>query len=392
MMPGLLYKKKLQRTTLKSLAYVFVLLLFCEYFIYYFVLFKCNYPELKVGDENSEYRPLKVMFLADTHLLGSRNGHPWDKLRREWQMYRAFQTAQFYFKPELVIFLGDLFDEGKWCGPAEFEYYVNRFRDLFDVDEKRTEIKAVAGNHDIGFHYALTPNKDRRFNDAFETSGVEMFSLRGVDFVAVNSVAMEGDGCDICSRAEKELSEVATAFDCINDPKNDRCEKDYDFLGDPEADLFWGEREPFRSPVLIQHYPLYRKSDSDCQTEEPDSAPADEIGDPFREKWDCVSKESSKKLLKMLKPRLALSGHTHNGCRIRHKIPGSKDSDVEEWSVSSFSWRNRNNPAFLLGLFTPAEHELSKCLLPEENSVILIYILGGVTILINFVVTMKCRK
>merc|ERR550517_1891817 len=48
------------------------------------------------------------MVLADTHLLGSRNGHWFDKLRREWQMHRAFQTAQTYFSPQHVFFLGDL--------------------------------------------------------------------------------------------------------------------------------------------------------------------------------------------------------------------------------------------------------------------------------------------
>ena len=41
---------------------------------------------------------LRAMFLADTHLLGRRQGHWFDKLRREWQMHRAFQTAMTYFK------------------------------------------------------------------------------------------------------------------------------------------------------------------------------------------------------------------------------------------------------------------------------------------------------
>ena len=66
------------------------------------------------------------MFLADTHLLGRRQGHWFDKLRREWQMHRAFQTAMTYFKPELVVFLGDVFDEGKWAGDDEFQAYITR--------------------------------------------------------------------------------------------------------------------------------------------------------------------------------------------------------------------------------------------------------------------------
>lgn len=36
---------------------------------------------------------------------------------REWQMERAFQTALWLLKPEIVFILGDIFDEGKWSSP-----------------------------------------------------------------------------------------------------------------------------------------------------------------------------------------------------------------------------------------------------------------------------------
>lgn len=92
------------------------------------------------------------MVLADTHLLGSRHGHWFDKLRREWQMHRVFQTAMKLHKPDLVFVLGDLTDEGLYCSKAEFEYYVKRFNSLFAVPEG-TQMYVAVGNHDIGFHY-----------------------------------------------------------------------------------------------------------------------------------------------------------------------------------------------------------------------------------------------
>ena len=79
------------------------------------------------------------MFLADTHLIGSRLGHWFDKLRREWQMHRGFTTAYTYFQPEAVFFLGDVFDEGKWCGTSEFQDYMNRFHTLFPIDQSRSK-------------------------------------------------------------------------------------------------------------------------------------------------------------------------------------------------------------------------------------------------------------
>lgn len=92
------------------------------------------------------------MIIADTHLLGSRKGHWLDKLRREWQMHRAFQTAMLLHPPDLVFFLGDLFDEGLFCSGTEFDYYVKRFYSLFSVPNG-TKVYVAVGNHDIGFHY-----------------------------------------------------------------------------------------------------------------------------------------------------------------------------------------------------------------------------------------------
>ena len=88
------------------------LFVFCEWLIYYLVIFQCSWPEMPVEGKSWRLEPLKTMLLTDTHLLGPKNGHWFDKLRREWQMERAFQTAVSHFKPDVVFLLGDIFDEG----------------------------------------------------------------------------------------------------------------------------------------------------------------------------------------------------------------------------------------------------------------------------------------
>ena len=88
---------------------------FCEYLIYYVVILQCSWPEMSNKETHRRSEPLKAMFLTDTHLLGSKDGHWFDKLRREWQMERAFQTAVSHFNPDVVFLLGDLFDEGMKC-------------------------------------------------------------------------------------------------------------------------------------------------------------------------------------------------------------------------------------------------------------------------------------
>lgn len=46
------------------------------------------------------------MLLADTHLLGPIKGHWLDKLKREWQMNRAFQAAVTIHSPDIIFILG----------------------------------------------------------------------------------------------------------------------------------------------------------------------------------------------------------------------------------------------------------------------------------------------
>ena len=354
-----------------------------EFLVYYVVLLQCAYPAAPpaaAGD--GEPAALRAMFLADTHLLGRRQGHWFDKLRREWQMHRAFQTAMTYFRPELVVFLGDVFDEGKWAGDEEFRDYIARFRSLFRVDPKETEVRVVIGNHDVGFHYAVTPFLENRFERAFDVSSVDRFSVRGIQFVSVNSMAMEGDGCFLCRDAEERLEKVARELECA--AKREDCEVEYDFNSAAGGRSGGNEAAEFGRPILLQHFPLHRQSDAQCTGE--DAAHPAERDSPFRPKFDCLSEEATEKLLDTVRPRAVLSGHTHHGCLVRHR------GAVPEWSVSSFSWRNRNNPTFLLARITSRDFEVEKCFMPEEVTVIFLYEVAAVAAVVVWIKCCCCQR
>lgn len=61
-------------------------------------------------------------------------------------------TIHFHIFNSQVLFLGDIFDEGLWSTPDEFNTYMNRFKSIFSVPYT-TKLYVVSGNHDIGFHY-----------------------------------------------------------------------------------------------------------------------------------------------------------------------------------------------------------------------------------------------
>lgn len=349
---------------LKIFIGIICLCFYCEWLIYYSVLVQCKWPILDpinkdASIEYSDESPVKVMVLADTHLLGSRKGHWFDKLRREWQMYRTFQTALKLHQPDVVFVLGDLTDEGLYCSEDEFNYYIQRFYNLFAVPEN-CKMYVVVGNHDIGFHYRITPYLNQRFVTGFNSSAVQMISINGNHFVLVNSMALEGDGCFLCRAAEVQLQQIA---------KKLKCAKDADNCNDKV------KIQKYSKPILMQHYPLFRISDEDCN--EPDEAPFPLKKQKYREGWDCLSEGSTYQLLKQIEPRLVFSGHSHHGC-IR-KLPVGNGL---EFTLPSFSWRNKDNPSYGLVVFTPNNYAFSKCLMPKESTVICSYMFGGACLLI----------
>ncbi|XP_076470405.1 metallophosphoesterase 1-like [Babylonia areolata] len=353
------------------------LLLYCEYLHYFVVLLQCTWPQLHRPTATgvaSDPQDLKVMFLADTHLLGFREGHWFDKLRREWQMQRAFQTSMILHRPHVVFVLGDLLDEGKWCGDKEFQYHVQRFNSMFGVPSG-TQRHLVVGNHDIGFHYMITPHKRQRFEEAFGSRSVGMLKVKGIVFILLNSMAMEGDKCDMCRETRKALGKVALQLQCAKRAKAGRSERE-------ECRKY--RTFQYSKPVLLQHFPLFRPSDANCTTE--DAAPPSEKNVQFIPKHDTLSREASSQLFELLEPRLVIDAHIHHGCYRLH------DNGVPEWTVASFSWRNKQNPSFLMARISADDHMVHICQMPNETTVIFIYIAGAIAILLSICLPLRSNK
>lgn len=218
----------------------------------------------------------------------------------------------------------------------------------------------ISGNHDIGFHYTMSAKLKNRFDHHFRTNSVQLIRIKGVNFVTINSVTMEGDYCQICSDAEQKLKSIGDRL-C---PKHSNCHS-------------------VERPILLTHFPLFRNSDSDCGHER-DATPDSLKYLPFKQKWDCLSMNATQLILKTLRPRLVISGHTHYGCVSRH------NDGLYEWTVPSFNYRNTHNPSLLLVKVSKYSHSVSKCVLINE---FLLYFIDLSIILITLLVWIKvCVK
>lgn len=246
--------------------------------------------------------------------------------------------------------LGDIFDEGNWVNDRGYEEYVDRFHSIFEVPAT-TKLYAIHGNHDINFHYAMHPHLINRFNRAFNSTGVRLIrekkttgsgEVRTVNFVSINSMAMERDGCNLCNEAEFNIKSVEKKLNQLK------------------------KIDKYSKPIVLQHFPTFRTSDEDCLDKNSINS------DKYRENWDTLSKESTEFINQSLQPRVFFSGHSHHHCRLKNSI------GVDEFTVASFNWRNINNPSFLLAIFTPRDFSVSKCELPKESTVIAIYVAGAI--------------
>jgi hypothetical protein len=194
------------------------------------------------------------------------------------------------------------------------------------------------GNHDVGFHYDMTSHKLTRFNKSFSSlkkfihlyKPTQIRKRSDINFILVNSMALENDGCGFCKRAQNEIKQLNTTLDCLKNHKsNKECEN---------IDL---NDRVYSRPIVFSHFPLYRESDSICPTDIDSEYSHINKNPVFRSKYDCLSKEATNKLIDMLNPRLVFDGHTHYSCF--NDLNG-----VPEYTLASFSWRNIKTPSLLM--------------------------------------------
>ncbi len=348
---------------LKVAIVVASVLLLCEFAIYYLVIIQCSWPSLETGDASKiddNDKVLKAFFISDPHLLGSRLGHWLDKLRREWQMTRAFQAAMTILNPEAVFVLGDLTDEGKWARDKEFDDTIQRFWTMFYHDSS-VKFYTVAGNHDIGFHDFVSSHLKDRFDVKLKTSSVRVITIKDIVFVLLNSMTMHRDMCSVCSPATEQLRHTSMQLNCTrygtpNGQTSSTSKK---------CDVY--KKLPNTPPILLQHIPLWRESDEMCTGV--DAPPLDERYLKFKPGFEALPPDASQRLLSWIRPRLILSGHTHYSCHVVH------DGNIPEISVPSLSWRNLNNPSIILATISKEKYEIRKCFLPRESTVFMIYVM-----------------
>jgi hypothetical protein len=123
--------------------------LFNEFLVYWFAYFK--WPQLH---NDTDKDAVRLLLVADPQLIGD-NDEPWYyKAFSKWDSDRYLRNtyilAHSYVKPDVTVFLGDLFDEGLKATDQQYEDYFTRFKRVFDYNTNHKNLIYISGDNDIG--------------------------------------------------------------------------------------------------------------------------------------------------------------------------------------------------------------------------------------------------
>ncbi|XP_041974081.1 uncharacterized protein LOC121729585 [Aricia agestis] len=174
-------------TTLKYLIVApIAAVLYCEWFVYIIQPVFWNNLECRAADTSCT----KILFIADPQIQGDE-GAPsplnhlfnWDCDR---YLRSTFSVVLKHFQPDVLVFLGDLMDEGSISSMIQFHNYVKRLSNIFDVYYPIVQIW-LPGDNDIGGeNEPIRKDKVIEFNKVFEQPSV--ISYRNISFYKVNAV------------------------------------------------------------------------------------------------------------------------------------------------------------------------------------------------------------
>ncbi|KAH7429594.1 hypothetical protein KP509_09G057800 [Ceratopteris richardii] len=381
------------------LSYLLPLLIsaFAPWILLYFLANpSCMWPISNDEISKTHDVNLRAMVVGDLHIGGPTT--VWfDRMRRDAFMKASFKRAFEKLRPDMLLILGDLSDWGRKSSKEEWNSVILRFKDMM-IYFKGSQYHVIPGNHDIGDYYQITDTLLQQFTDSFpslDEMGNSFFVLRNISFVSLNAMALACDHCSMHNSMKVAVEGYKIALQ--------QAEPDDMYMSIEENQSADRHRHSIQDssagPVLLTHLPLYREDESVCGSLDiPICAPWHEVEggcihllelsknsghykrQNYRKNIDMLSLNTTNYLLSALKPRLVLSAHAHRFCS------RLLDTGTREVTVSTFTWRNRDDPSFLLVQFyKDGSYDIQQCFLVRESVVVLLHLFQGILLFVLLV-------
>ncbi|XP_047545100.1 uncharacterized protein LOC125077257 [Vanessa atalanta] len=173
-------------TTLKYLIGIpLAVAFYCEWFV--FVIQPLFWQKIEC---EHNLKCTKILFIADPQIQGDLAVPSPLNVLFNWDSDRylrsTFSVVIKHFKPDVLVYLGDLMDEGSISSQVEFHSYVKRLSNIFDVYYPIVQVW-LPGDNDIGGeNEPIKHDKVIEFNKVFNQPSV--ISFRNITFYKVNSI------------------------------------------------------------------------------------------------------------------------------------------------------------------------------------------------------------
>eukprot|EP01118_Nematostelium_gracile_P015622 TRINITY_DN6296_c0_g1_i2.p1 TRINITY_DN6296_c0_g1~~TRINITY_DN6296_c0_g1_i2.p1 ORF type:complete len:408 (-),score=71.26 TRINITY_DN6296_c0_g1_i2:55-1278(-) len=326
------------KKTLGLISLWMVSLLIGEIFIFPMMIGSCSYP----GNKSEE----KVILIGDPQLTDyySYSYAPRGSILlsiiqffSDIYMRKSYRIVQRYHDPDLVIFLGDLFDGGKILNDNEFEDEYQRWNWVF---QKRGQFQVwnLSGNHDIGYRL-----KDKEFDQNRIASRFEKYfgprnfvkKFGNFQFVAISALTLEKDA------TTKSLFDESIGF-----------------LHNLNATVL-------NPSILLSHVPLFRPPNSYCGGDNVRGSITDRIGHSYT---NLLPEKLTNQILKIIAPQLVFSGDDHDNCKYHHNLY------TTEYTVGTFSWmQGMIVPSFAMLSLGESKASVNICFMPSQMRIYLFY-------------------
>uniref|UniRef100_A0A2S2R8C9 Metallophosphoesterase 1 n=1 Tax=Sipha flava TaxID=143950 RepID=A0A2S2R8C9_9HEMI len=161
-------------------------IIYNEWFIY--SLYASKWPYLYCGNEKF---CKNILLVADPQILGEERENILSRWDSDRYLFNTYGRALQHVKPDNVVFLGDLFDEGSIADQKTFERYLYRFCKIFflktTVPLASKNVIFIPGDNDIGGEEEIViREKVDRFHLYFGSPGIIV--NENIEFTMVNQL------------------------------------------------------------------------------------------------------------------------------------------------------------------------------------------------------------
>lgn len=263
----------------------------------YLTISNCSFPTISNAPEyDPDGKINKVLIIADPQLIDEHT-YPGrssallklSKFTVDNYIYKNYLRLIKQLKPNTIVFLGDLLDNGRESSDEHYEKEYQRFLKIFVNPVKNMDIQFmtnIPGNHDIGWQDGVTRHSMERFTEHFGHPNKVLDK--------VNHELIFLDDLSLAHSKDEDIPKPVNSF--------------LDGIANEEKK---------KTRILLSHVPLWRDPNVQVCGAKRESKKPFPVATGYQYQT-VLNEETSLRILQSVKPDIIFSGDDHDYCEVVH--------------------------------------------------------------------------